>query len=479
MNLLAYQKQHMKRERRVKQDRIIVLLCSIFFTTMSYANPVVDNVAAGNVSIQQTSNSTTINQSSQKAIINWQSFNIGPSESTHFQQPAGGITLNRISATQGPSSIYGRLTANGQIILINPAGIFFGSTAYVNVGGLIATTSNITDRNFLNGNYHFDGVSPYAGASIINEGQIIAANHGLVALVASNVVNHGLIQANLGNVVLASGNAFTINFDGSNLINFTLDQPPSGTTAGITNTGSLIANGGEILVTAKTAQNVLDHIIDMQGFVQAQSVAQQNGEIILSGDPQGGVVHVAANIDVSGQGKGQMGGQVAITGYDILIDSPTTINASGDSGGGNIYIGGNAHGAGPLPNANATVMAPGSSLVADAITSGNGGNIVLWSDNYTNVNGAISAQGGALGGNGGWVETSSHNYLVTNALVNTSAANGSMGTWLLDPSNVTISTGADAGYTNLSNVFTPTSGSATSTVNTTTLTNALANNNIT
>src|SRR5579883_2181126 len=483
MNLLAYQKQHMKRNRRMKQDRIIVLLCSIFFTTMPYANPVVDNVAAGNVAIQQTSNSTTINQSSQKAIINWQSFNIGQSESTHFQQPAGGITLNRISAAQGPSSIYGNLTANGRIILINPAGIFFGSTAYVNVGGLIATTSNITDQNFLNGNYHFDGISPYSGASIINEGQIIAADHGLVALVASNVVNHGLIQANLGHVVLASGNAFTVNFDGSNLINFTLDQPPSGTTAGITNTGSLIANGGEILVTAKTAQNVLDHIIDMQGFVQAQSVAQQNGEIILSGDPQGGVVHVAANIDVSGQGKGQMGGQVAITGYDILIDSPTTINASGDSGGGNIFIGGNAHGAGPLPNANATVMLPNASLIADAITSGNGGNVVLWSNYVTKDYGTISARGGADSGNGGFVETSSHNYLdVNGALVDTRATNGQMGTWLLDPTDVTISSSTDsnATYTSGTGYYQPTNGAlASSTINVTNLENDLATTNVT
>ncbi|RDI40051.1 two-partner secretion domain-containing protein, partial [Aquicella lusitana] len=151
----------------------IVAIATVFLTSVVAANPVLDNVASGNVSVQQSPNSTVINQSSQKAIINWRSFNIGQPESTHFQQPAGGVTLNRISPTQGPSSIYGRLTATGQIILMNPAGIFFGPSAYVNVGGLIATTANISNQDFLNGNYRFTHVSPYSG-SIINEGQIIA-----------------------------------------------------------------------------------------------------------------------------------------------------------------------------------------------------------------------------------------------------------------------------------------------------------------
>src|SRR3990167_8722612 len=107
----------------LRQDvvKIVVLCVTIFFTTSTFANPVLDNVAAGNVSIQQTQTTTTVNQSSQKAIINWQSFNIAAPETTHFQQPADGIALNRISPAQGASQIYGRLTATGRIILVNPA----------------------------------------------------------------------------------------------------------------------------------------------------------------------------------------------------------------------------------------------------------------------------------------------------------------------------------------------------------------------
>src|SRR3990167_8699996 len=107
----------------------MALVGAVIITSTAYSNPVLDNIAAGNVSVQQTTNSTVVNQSSQKAILNWHSFNIGQPESTHFQQPAGGVALNRISPTQGPSSIYGKLTATGQIILMNPAGVYFGPTA--------------------------------------------------------------------------------------------------------------------------------------------------------------------------------------------------------------------------------------------------------------------------------------------------------------------------------------------------------------
>ncbi len=237
-----------------------------------------NNVASGNVSIQQTSNVETINQSTSKAIINWQSFNIGQQQATHFIQPNGGITLNRISPTQGASQIYGELTATGQIILINPAGINFGPSAVVNVGGLIATTANITDQNFLNGNYQFTNAGPGA---ITNSGQLLAAEHGLIALVGSNVTNDGLIKANLGNVVLASGSAFTVNF-GDDMVNFTV----GGISSNVTNDGRIIANGGQVLITAAAAQNVLDNVINVNGYIDAKSVKQQNGTITIAGNGQ-------------------------------------------------------------------------------------------------------------------------------------------------------------------------------------------------
>lgn len=196
----------------VVKKSVIGIAMTLIFTGAAFANPVLDHVAAGNATVQQTTENTTVQQTSQQAIINWHSFNINKDEHTHFQQPTGGVALNRIDPTQGVSQIYGHLSATGKIILVNQAGIFFGPSAVVNVGGIIASTSNISDSNFLAGNYIFD--QPSVSGSIINEGTIIAANHGLVALVGSAVDNRGYIQANLGNVVLASGKKFTMSFFG-------------------------------------------------------------------------------------------------------------------------------------------------------------------------------------------------------------------------------------------------------------------------
>ena len=379
--------------------KIIAFVGAILCTSSAYTNPVLGNIASGNVSIQQSTNTTTIHQSSQQAIINWQSFNIGQGQATHFQQPAGGIALNRISPTQGPSSIYGVLTATGQIILINPAGIYFGPSAVVNVGGLIATTANISNANFLHGNYQFLNAGP---GSIINAGQLIAAEHGLIALVGSNVTNTGLIQANLGHVVLATGSAFTVNFDGNDLINFSV----GGTAGHVTNTGSLIANGGQVMVSAATAQNVLDNVINMQGVVEAKSVYQQNGDIVISGDPNGGVVKVAANINASGKHQHQTGGTVMISGYDTLLESPTTIDVSGNAGGGHIQIGRDNQG-----------------QLANTTTIDN--NVSLLANTYS--------------GSGGLIETSGEQLnLGDNLAINTSSVVGKTGTWLLDPTDIYI-----------------------------------------
>ena len=461
---------------------LIALAVGLFFTASANANPEFGNVAAGTVTVQQTQTTTTVTQQSQKAIINWKSFDIGANESTHFQQPQGGVALNRITPGANASQIFGKLTATGQIILVNPAGIYFGPSAYVNVGGLIATTANITDQNFLNGVYHFEAVPGYSG-SITNAGQLIAAEHGLIALAAPTVTNSGMIQADRGTVALASGKAFTMAFDPNGLVNFTVDEKAT-TGGGVTQTrnGSLIADGGRVLVTAQAAEHVLDNVINLDGIVQARSVSQHNGEIIISGDANAGVVRVAAKVNATGKGVNETGGNVAITGYNLLVDRSAVIDTSGTLGGGNINIGGDAHGAGPLPNANAVVMMPGASLLANADQMGNGGNVVLWSNFYTNAAGSIAATGGSEGGHGGFVETSSHNVLNINGLTtDLSAAHGTMGEWLLDPSNVTIQSnaGVDSNDSYSGGIYAPTSGSTTSIIDITNLVTALTSSNVT
>src|SRR5579883_358991 len=447
----------------VKIKKALVLSCTLLFISTAYANPVLNNVAAGNVSVQQSPGNTQINQTSQQAILNWNSFNIGASEQTHFQQPAGGVALNRIDPNQGASQIFGHLSATGKIILVNQAGIFFGSGAHVDVGGIIATTSDISDQNFLAGKYTFDRPSAYGG-SIVNRGTIIAAENGLVALAGTSVSNEGLIRANTGHVVLASGNKFTVDLSGDQLINFAIDEgtsiagksPVDGSTMrdGVSNSGKIIANGGQIILSANVAKEVVDHAINMSGVAVAHSVSEKNGEIILAAEGDA-TVEVSGKMNVSGRGKGTTGGTVKVLAKHIRVESPAVIKANGDAGGGTILIGGNAHGAGPEPNALDTYVGSGTFLQANALNTGNGGTIVIWSDDTTNVGGShLSAKGGALSGDGGYIETSGKNNLnldYQNLLVSASAANGKSGQWLLDPTDITIDDSAAATYSSTLN----------------------------
>ena len=267
-------------------SKALIGVGSFVFSCVVLANPVVDNVAAGRFPSNKTIRPPPLINPAKKAS-SIKSFNINKQEATHFNQPAGGVTLNRINPNQGASSIYGTLTATGRIILVNPAGVYFGPSAFVNVGGLIATTANITDQNFLNGIYKFSKVAGFRG-SVINEGTIIAAQNGLVALVAPSVINKGLIQANVGKVVLASGEAYTMSFDADKLISFSIDTPTTSRavdqngqelSVGVKNAGTIIANGGTIMLTAKAAAGVLDQAINMEGIAQARSVGVHNGEV--------------------------------------------------------------------------------------------------------------------------------------------------------------------------------------------------------
>jgi filamentous hemagglutinin family protein len=470
-----------------KLKQLAVFICSVAFISVSYANPVLNNVSSGQVNVTQSGNTTTVNQGSQQAIINWNSFNINSGEKTQFIQPnSSSVALNRINPAQGVSQIYGSLSSNGQIILINGAGIHFGPGSMVNVGGLIASTSDITDANFLAHKYLFNIPSAYNG-SIVNEGSIIAANYGLVALLGTSVVNTGYIQAELGNIVLGSGNAFTLDFNGDQLINFTVDQAATSKgvdqngneiNAGVTNSGSLIADGGKVLVSASAAAGVLDNVIDMQGVAQANSVTQQNGEIVLDGG-ENGTVQVSGTLEASGDTSGSSGGSVQVLGNQIHLTSTAVVNTTGDVGGGQINIGGSEHGQGPLQNANLTEVDSGALLNASAITSGNGGNIVVWGSTATQFGGTILSTGGTQSGNGGNAETSGEYLAVLDSTsVNLSAANGTNGTWLLDPADLTISYNTPTANFNSGN-NTYTSNGSSSNVNFSQLSTALNSANIT
>jgi filamentous hemagglutinin family protein len=432
------------------------------FGANGYAGPTGGVVTSGSASITSGTSSTTIKQSTQNAAINWQSFNIASGESVRFVQPnSNSVTLNRVLGSD-PSSILGSLSANGKVFLVNPNGVLFGQGASVNVGGLVASTLNVTDSDFMAGSYKFAGSG---NGAVVNQGSI-NADGGYVALLGANVANNGVISARLGSVALAAGNAMTLDVAGDGLLNVAVNQ---GVVNALVQNGGLIqADGGQVLLTARSAASLLQSAVNNTGVIQAQTLQNHKGVIKLMGDMQSGTVNVGGKLDVSGAAMGQTGGNVTVTGHHVGLFSGH-IDASGDAGGGTVLIGGGYQGKNTaVENASATYMSADSTIGADAITNGNGGTAVLWSTDSTRAYGSISARGGALGGNGGLIETSGHWLDVAGINVNASAPSGSRGMWLLDPADVTI-TAATVDATLSAGVFSPDSGVNAATVNVATL----------
>ena len=403
-------------------------------------------VAVGSATITNPSSTqTVVNQTSQKALINWNSFSVPTGSSITFDQPnTTSLTVNRVLGPNA-STIDGQLLANGNIWLINANGVLFGHGSQVDVGALLATTSDLSDDDFRKGRYRFTKPGN-PGASVVNQGSITAAQGGSVVLSGSQVSNQGVVQANLGTVVLGGANAFTVDLDGDNLLRYQITAPvtapPKGTpqsgSALVSNSGTIAAAGGRILLTARAAKNVQDDVINNTGQIEATTVSSHDGEIDFDAGPDG-TVNAGGTINASGTGAGLTGGAINVAGGTVNVTNGATINASGDAGGGTIQIGGGLHGKGTIANSNATNIGS-ATISANAITKGNGGTVAIWSNGTTSFGGTVSATGGVQGGNGGLVETSGGNVNVgTAGKVITSAAQGKTGDWLLDPTNIDIS----------------------------------------
>jgi len=451
----------------MKKTQIALAVASLFtFTSMMvHAAPEGGNVVAGQASIQRQGGNTSINQASQRAIINWQSFNIGASERVLHNMPnAGSHALHRVVGGGGASQLAGELRSNGNVYLVNPAGVVIHKGARIDVGGFLASTHNISDADFMAGHLNFNQPGR-PGAVIINLGQISVKDSGFAALVAPTVRNDGIIVARLGRIALASGNSYTLDFHGDELITFTAPEPvvnglynPEGEQLGVTNNGQIKAEGGVVLLTASQLDGIVKAVVNNGGTISAASAELEGGKIVFraegavnvvntgsldaSSGAAGGMVRVSGEsaVNVSGTvtATGETGGRITVTGEEVTL-SNANLDASGATGGGTVLVGGNAMGQGPEKNAENTSVAADVSIRADATQSGDGGQVVVWSDGTTTFAGSISAKGGAESGNGGWVETSGHVLNVPDtARVNTSAANGRFGEWLLDPVDYVI-----------------------------------------
>lgn len=417
-------------------------------------------VVQGQASWQTSGRQLTVTNSA-GAVLNWQQFSIGAQDAVRFVQPsASSKVLNRVVG-QDPSQIFGSLSSNGQVWLLNPNGVLFGASARVDVAGLVASTLRLDDdawrAGLATGRFSLGSATGGAadgtfGAAVLNQGELRATSGGRVLLIggAGGVRNEGLVEAPDGQVLLAAGAQVDLVDTDTPRLGMQLTAPQGA----VLNLGRLSASGGRIDLQAA--------LVNQQGIVRADSLGAGPGGQVLVSASQGATLAAGSRTSADGASGGQVvvdagagsllssgsvtalgttgvGGSVALLGRQVGLLDGALADASGATGGGAVRAGGGLRGAeAAWRNADATFIAPGAQLRADALGSGNGGLVVAWGTHSTRAYGSFSARGGLLGGDGGLVETSGGWVDLRLRAVDTAAPAGRNGQWLVDPDDLLI-----------------------------------------
>ncbi|HTN10137.1 MAG TPA: filamentous hemagglutinin N-terminal domain-containing protein, partial [Acetobacteraceae bacterium] len=413
------------------------------------AAPQGGQVVGGAASIGQTAARTTIDQSTNRAVIDWRSFDIGRDHTVQFRQPStSSMTLNRVTGPN-PSVIAGHITANGGIALVNQSGVVFTGGAQVQAQSVIVSTNDIGNAGFMQGGAMVFDRPGKPGARIENQGSITARQAGIAALVAPQVANSGVISAKLGTVVLAGATQQVIDLNGDGLVSFAVGAPvrtaPADGGALVSNTGTLRAQGGTVLLTAAAADGIVQNLVRAGGSISAATDAAsgRTGTVLLSGT--GGSIIVEGAVSASGRAPGTKGGSVTAVADRVLVAGTARVDASGRAGGGRIAIGTNGGVQAPgTALAARTGIAAGAVVRADATGRGNGGQIVVNSRDATVQAGSITARGGPQSGDGGVVEVSSAGAFQLTGQIDVGAAAGMIGRVIIDPTDLTIVTDGDS-----------------------------------
>ncbi len=447
----------------------VLLSCAFLSSRELWANPQGGTVAAGSATINTPAPHTlTIDQFSNRLIINWQDFSIGAGETTRFVQPSSTAeALNRV-ITGNPSLLYGTLQANGRVFLINQNGIVVGKGGQIDTAGFAASTLDLSDAAFLAGkSLHFSGNSPAA----INNFGTIAALGGDVFLIAQTVENSGQLRARAGTVGLAAGSDVILVPRGDERLSVLAGNAKAPSAVGVNNVGRIEAAAAELKAAGG---NLYALAINNGGVVRATGVVNENGHIelranganiqnsgaLVANDANGGggtvvvdgghnptspsTVINSGDIEARGNATGTKGGEVEILGDHVGLFGNARVDVSGAAGGGTALIGGGLHGQDPsVNNAERTYIDQNAVITADALSHGDGGQVIVWADNATAFYGNISARGGTRGGNAGFAEVSGRNMLIYDGSTDLLAPRGGMGTLLLDPGTITIATGGN------------------------------------
>lgn len=397
------------------------------FSTMADTN-VVAGVVAGDLTVKDISDThTQYIHTANVNIVDFYKFGVMKGHQLDVVMPDAARALYRVIGNS-QSEIMGTLNSNGSLFLINQNGILFGQGSEVNVGNIVASSLNISNEAFLQGNYQFTAGNLVG--NIENRGVIKTQNEGYIVLLGNTIDNSGTLVASNGSVVLGSAQTATLDFFGNGLVKAKLSGDALEAT--IKNSGDIYADGGFV----QMATNARAAAINISGIVEANQLVERDGMIRLEGGDN-------AKVQVSGtliaRGESTTGGTIEVTGEQVALMNGALLDASGDTGGGTVLVGGDYQGKnGGVYNARTTYIAEGATIKSDALLQGDGGKVIVWADDLTRYYGNISAQGGVANGNGGFVEVSGKQNLAFSGKVNVSAENGLGGIVLLDPENIVL-----------------------------------------
>ncbi len=323
---------------RSKGGAALVLLSALTLGTPQAhaANAADASVSSGTGTVATQGNTTTINQVSQRLAIDWTQLSTRANEALVFNQPnASAIALNRITGSS-PSEFLGSLTANGQVFILNPNGVLFGAGAQVNVGGLVASTLSMSNADFQADNLVFSNSGTGATrGTVVNQGTLAAAPGGYLALLAPEVRNEGVMTAHLGTALLAAGNKVTLTLNNGSLLGYSIDQ---GALNALAQNSQLIqANGGQVVLSAKALDSLSAAAVNNTGIIEAKTLQNQGGRILLLGDMATGTVTVGGTLDASAPNGGD-GGFIETSAAHVKLQSDLQLSTAAASGKTGKYL---------------------------------------------------------------------------------------------------------------------------------------------
>ena len=332
---------HSRYSRKWKNSLTAGVLLALALGGTGYAMPTGGQIQSGQGAIAQNGKTMTVTQQSGKMAVDWTQFNIAKDEAVKFAQPGrDAVALNRITGGQ-KSVIDGALSANGNVLLVNPNGVVFSKTATVDVGSLVASTAQLNDpfiKSFAGSTANLNlTIGERNTSAILNEGTITAQG-GLVVLHAAQVENTGTISNPGGTVALAAAKQLTLSPDSDGKLNYAVDGELAQAKA--LNSGRIQADGGYVVMTAKSAQDLLGTVVNNTGTLEARTLRKdEKGQILLDGG-KSGQVEVSGTLDASGMEDGQSAGSIKVIGQKTIVHDNTNLIAQGNVDGGKIETSG-------------------------------------------------------------------------------------------------------------------------------------------